>query len=631
MIGVLAPYREIADIVADLQREIQEPLEVLPVRLTDALGLSLQLVKSGATVIVSRGGITEHLRASKAEWLSGVPIVDIPVTAYDVIKALRDAKKKAEWVSLVAFPNIIECVQGVAELLGPKVLLSPIGARSNLHKIMRQQAHSRDICFVGEATTCEVAEACGLRYVSISSDRQSVVRALQEAFRTSQVQQIEAKKRYRLRAILDSMEDGFIVTDSAGVPGLWNAKAARLAQAWESATGQGSELCELKKLVSSVLRTGLVEDTVVKLPSGPQMVATVGPVSGGSKYKGVIVSLREAARVEALGNKIRADLLKRGLVANKRFSDILGTSVIRRRTVAAAEAFAKVEATVLILGESGSGKEVYAQAIHNASCRQDGPYVALNCAALSENLLESELFGYVGGAFTGAAKRGKPGLFEMAHKGTILLDEVSELSPNLQGKLLRVLQERQIRRVGGENVIPVDVRILAASNKDIFGMARRGQFREDLLFRLDVLRLNIPPVRACPQDVECFFYHFLTALSQTMGLSPVKVTPEAMRVLREYSWPGNVREVQNVAQRCLVLYAGQELTCDRVDRLLRPGDRRVAGQRKRRASGRTNLAAADINEALSQAGGSMAGAARLLGIHRTTLWRRLKETSLYAD
>lgn len=626
MIGVLAPYREIADIVTDLQREIQEPLEVVPARLTDAVDLSLQLVKSGATVIVSRGGMTDHLRASEAEWLSGIPIVDIAVTGYDVMRALGEARRKAEWVSVVAFPDIIEGVRSVADLLGPKVLFSPIRARSNLHKIMRLQAAGRDICFVGEATTCEIAETCGLSFVPIRSDRPSVARALREAFRISKVQQLEAKKRYRLRTVLDSMEDGFIVTDSSGVPELWNAKAARLAEAWDDAGGSGLPLGELRKPVEKALSTGSAEDTVFRLPSGSRMVASVGPVSTGTAYRGVLVSLREASRVEALENKVRGDPRSLGLVAGKRFPDILGKSLVRRRTIRAAEAFSQVDATVLILGESGSGKEVYAQSIHNSSCRKDGPYVALNCAALPENLLESELFGYAGGAFTGAAKQGRPGLFEMAHKGTLLLDEASEISPNLQGKLLRVLQERQIQRVGGERVIPVDVRILAATNKDISGMVRRGQFREDLFFRLDVLRLNIPPVRACPKDVECFVDHFLTTFSRDMGLSPMRVTPSAMKLLKEYPWPGNVREIQNVVQRCLVLYADQALTYERVDRVLRPGGRNAAGDRRRGASRRWHLAVADIDEALSQAAGSVAGAARLLGVHRTTLWRHLKES-----
>lgn len=635
MIGVLAPYREISDMAADLQREIDEPLEIVPARVTDALDLSHQLVRSGATVIVSRGGIADQLRASDAEWLVGVPIVDIIVTAYDVMRAVGEARKKAEWVSVIAFSNMIEGVQSVVDLLGPKILINPLGAQANMHKMMKSQSAGRDICFVGGATTCEIAEACRFQSVLIRSDKQSVAHAMREASRIAQAQQLEAKKRYRLRAVLDSMEDGFIVTDSAGAPELWNAKAAELIQVDSASGGSNLSLGELDEPIAKALRTGSEEDTVIRLPSGAQVVASVGPVSADRSDRGLLISLRDAVRVEALEHKVRGNLHSLGLIAKKRFSDVIGKSEIRQRSVSMAESFSRVDATVLILGESGTGKEVYAQSIHNSSSRRNGPYVALNCAALPESLLESELFGYAAGAFTGAAKEGKPGLFEMAHKGTILLDEVSELSWNLQGKLLRVLQERQIRRVGGERFIPIDVRIIAASNRDIVGMVRRGEFREDLFFRLDVLRLSIPPVRACPDDVEALFNHFVVTFSREMGLSPLKVTPEAAKVLKDYSWPGNVREIQNVVQRCLALYADKELTRDRIDGVLGldrglPSHHKIEGgpqasqEAGRLVDARKNATSRDIEAALAEAGGSITKAARLLGIHRTTLWRRLK-------
>ncbi len=631
MIGVLAPYRELSDIVTDLQREIDEPIEVLPARVTDSLDLSLQLVRSGATVIVSRGGISDHLKASNAEWLSETQIVDIIVTSYDVMRAVGEARQKAEWVSVIASANIAEDIQSVTDILGPKVLVNRLGAQSNLHRMVKAQAAGRDICFVGEATTCEVAEACGFRSVLIRSDKQAIAHALHEASRIVKAQQLEAKKRYRLRSVLDSMEDGIIVTDSAGVSELWNTKAVQLLQAGGITRGEELPLGELEEVVFRALGTGSHEDTVIRLPSGAHVVASVGPVSADRSDRGLLVSLRDAVRVEALEHKVRGNLRSLGLVANKRFSDVVGKSEIRRRTVSTAEAFSRVDATVLILGESGTGKEVYAQSIHNSSARRNGPYVAVNCAALPETLLESELFGYAAGAFTGASKEGKPGLFEMAHKGTILLDEISELSLNLQGKLLRVLQERQIRRVGGERFIPIDVRILAASNRDIVGMVQRGEFREDLFYRLDVLRLSLPPVRACPEDVEALFTHFVAVFSRELGLSPVKLTSEAARLLTEYSWPGNVRQVQNVVQRCLALYAGKELTRERIDRALGP-DRGFPSNdgAKGVSTGLPGTVSAkhwvhDIDEALSQAGGSITKAARLLGVHRTTLWRRLKE------
>lgn len=637
MIGVLAAYREIEDIVADLRGEIPEEIEVLPSRVTDALELGNRLVSWGATVLLTRGGTTNHLKQEQPDWLSGVPIVDIPVTAYDVIRAIGRAREMATTVSVIAFPSMIEGIDDVMEFLGVELTVTPITNDVDVRQVIRRQAAGNDVCFVGGAITHEIAQEYGYPSVLIRSGRAAVAYALREASRIARIQQLEREKHQRLHAVLDSMEDGVILTDATGVAELWNSRAEAMLQAHNVTRGRDLKVGALQEAIRTSLTDGTATDTVIRLPSGAQVVASVSPVSSEKGAPGVLVSLRDAVRVEALEHKVRGNLRSLGHVANKRLSDIIGSSQVLRRTVASAQAFAAVDATVLILGESGSGKEVYAQAIHNASARRNGPYVALNCAALPETLLESELFGYVGGAFTGATKEGKPGLFEMAHKGTLLLDEISELSPRLQGKLLRVLQERQVRRVGGERVIPIDVRILAASNKDLVGMVRKGEFREDLFFRLDVLRINIPPLRARPEDVEPLFKHFVGRFSRELKLAPVTLSPDAVTYLSEYTWPGNIREVQNVVQRCLAVYAGQMLTPERIDRVLRP-DRRYATNDDAftgapfcgknggmpRVSGRREITMRDIEDALAQSGGSMTKAARVLGIHRSTLWRHLK-------
>lgn len=638
MIGVLAAYREIEDIVADLRGEISHEVEVVPCRVTDALKVSHHLVSRGATILVSRGGTTNHLKGEHPGWLDGVPIVDIPVTAYDVIKAIGEARKMAKKVSVIAFPNMIEGIGEVMDFLGPDLTVTPITNDIDVGCEIKRQAAKSDVCFVGGAITYEMAREYGYPSVLIRTGRAAVAYALREASRIATVQEVEREKHQRLHAVLDSMEDGVVLTDASGVPELWNTRAEAMLQAHNVTRGKDLIKIEaLREAISSSLKDGMPTDAVIRLPSGAQVVASVSPVSSEkSSAPGVLVSLRDAVRVEALERQVRSNVHSLGHVARKRLSDIIGSSDLLRRTVATAQAFAAVDATVLILGESGTGKEVYAQAIHNASARRNGPYVALNCAALPETLLESELFGYVGGAFTGATKEGKPGLFEMAHKGTLLLDEISELSPRLQGKLLRVLQERQVRRVGGERVIPIDVRILAASNRDLVGMVRKGEFREDLFFRLDVLRINIPPLRERPEDVEALFAHFVSRFSRELKLPPVTLSADAVRYLSEYTWPGNVREVQNVVQRCLAVYAGQTLTPEKIDRVLRP-DRRYAsnydsslvapaGEKDRtfRLGGRKELTVRDIEEAVLLSGGSTTKAAKILGIHRSTLWRHLK-------
>ena len=218
-----------------------------------------------------------------------------------------------------------------------------------------------------------------------------------------------------------------------------------------------------------------------------------------------------------------------------------------------AQRYSRVNSNVLIVGETGTGKELFAHSIHQASSRSDQPFVALNCAALPEILLESELFGYEAGAFSGAAKGGKIGLLELAHRGTIFLDEIGEIPITLQAKLLRVLQEKEIRRIGSTSVHPIDVRVVSATNINIEEKIRSGQFRSDLYYRLNLLDISIPPLRERREDVQELVDFYLTRFACEMGKRIPTVTPEAAQLLMQYDWPGNVRELRNVCERLIVL------------------------------------------------------------------------------
>ena len=246
-------------------------------------------------------------------------------------------------------------------------------------------------------------------------------------------------------------------------------------------------------------------------------------------------------------------LAEKGLTAKYSFSDILGKSKAIRENIHMAQRYSRVNSNVLIVGETGTGKELFAHSIHQASSRSDQPFVALNCAALPENLLESELFGYEAGAFSGAAKGGKIGLFELAHRGTIFLDEIGEIPITLQAKLLRVLQEKEIRRIGSTSVHPIDVRVVSATNINIEEKIRSGQFRSDLYYRLNLLDISIPPLRERREDVQELVDFYLTRFACEMGKRIPTVTPEAAQLLMQYDWPGNVRELRNVCERLIVL------------------------------------------------------------------------------
>jgi len=234
------------------------------------------------------------------------------------------------------------------------------------------------------------------------------------------------------------------------------------------------------------------------------------------------------------------------------FRNIVGRSGVMQEVYRMIEQVSQSRATVLIRGESGTGKELVAKAIHYSSDRANGPFIAVSCAALPETLLESELFGYEKNAFTGATTQ-KPGRFELAHKGTLFLDEIAEVPPNIQVKLLRVLQEREFERLGGTKPIKVDVRLIAATNKDLRQMVEAGTFREDLYYRLHVIEIYLPPLRERKDDIPLLVEHFLSRYSEQNGKNLKACTPEAMEILMKYHWPGNVRELENVIERAVVL------------------------------------------------------------------------------
>jgi DNA-binding NtrC family response regulator len=321
--------------------------------------------------------------------------------------------------------------------------------------------------------------------------------------------------------------------------------------------------------------------------------------------------------------------LKEELDQRYQFDNLIGRSVAMREIFQTVTRVAPTRATVLLAGESGVGKDMIARAIHQHSPRKDGPFVKINCTALPENLMESELFGYEKGAFTGAASS-KPGKFEQADKGTVFLDEIGDVPANIQVKLLRVLQDRQFERLGSNLTRNVDVRVIAATNVDLRAALEEGRFREDLYYRLNVVPISVPPLRDRREDVPFLVLHFISKLGKELGSEIKEISPGAMDRLLEHNWPGNVRELENTIERSMVLAAG---------RVLEAADVRIENIRGTVASASATQMLPDgytldqweqvmIREALQRAGGNKSQAARLLGLTRNALRYRLTQMGL---
>ncbi|KAF5029115.1 Anaerobic nitric oxide reductase transcription regulator NorR [anaerobic digester metagenome] len=451
-----------------------------------------------------------------------------------------------------------------------------------------------------------------------------------------------------MRAVIDSSFDGIFITDGEGTTILVN-------RAYERITGiRASEVLgrNMRDLVSEgfydqsvtlrVLKSRKSETIIQKVKSGKTIVVTGNPVddASGALWR-VVTNVRdvtelqrlqeELEKLSALKDRYRLELASlRGAMGGG------GRIVVRSKRMQEvheqALRLALVDSTVLLLGESGVGKEVVASLIHDHSPRREGPFVKVSCAAIPEPLLESELFGYVSGAFTGASKAGKPGVFELAHQGTLFLDEVGELPLGLQAKLLRALQDRKVTRLGDVRAKAVDVRIMAATNRDLETMMRQGAFRSDLFYRLSVVPLVVPPLRERREAVFDFIHRFLERFNRKYGLSR-QIDPEACDALAAWDWPGNVRQLENTMERLVVLGPGDVITREDALRALSGNGGGAAHAPAAGATLRETLTRAEA-EAVRQAlmmHGSTRAAAKSLGVNQSTVVRKARRLGIVRD
>jgi len=433
--------------------------------------------------------------------------------------------------------------------------------------------------------------------------------------------------RQRLEAVFNSVVDGIVTVDRTGSILNLNSAASELLgiQQVDVFGRRLRDICDKSKhgvvhAVEKALESGeFVREYQISDPEdrmGWAHVLNVTPLAEDPD-RGAVLVIRDVSRLRALEREVSEQFS---------FQNMIGKSPLMTNVFDIIRDLADADTTVLIEGESGTGKELVGRALHYHGNRSEKPLVRVNCAALPETLLESELFGHVKGAFTGAT-RDKIGRFELAHGGTIFLDEVGDISPRLQQRLLRVLQEREIERVGATKTIKIDVRVVAATNQKLEDLVAKGDFREDLYYRLNVVRIQLPPLRARREDIPLLVRSFIHRFQVRLNRVISGISPEAMEVLLRYDWPGNVRQLENVLEHAVVLCR---------DGFIRPENfppevtRACVARAGAEGMGSGSLDRESLLKALESTGWNRSRAARRLGINRTTVWRKMKEYGIEA-
>ncbi|NWK47053.1 propionate catabolism operon regulatory protein PrpR [Ralstonia pickettii] len=570
-----------------------------------------------------------------------LPVVVINPTGFDVMHALARARRDAESVALVTHGDTPEEVRRFVAAYGMDVVFASYTSRQGAESCVLDLRDRGVGVVVGPGLVTDLATQAGMNAVFLYS-RDSVRAAFDTALEVVQATRRETLRRQRLDNLLQHLRDGVVALDAQGrVEAINQRLATALGIEAKQAIGQ-----PLLSIAPNLL--GLLPDSdgdTLGTVQGVNYVIHRGPLAsaGAGAAEGTVFTFQESRAVERLDRTLRSRQRPQQFSARYRLEDLVGESLPMERVRTLVRRYARSDATVLVLGESGTGKEMVAQGMHQLSARRDFPFVAINCGAFPEALLESELFGYEEGAFTGARKGGKTGLIEAAHRGTLFLDEIGEMPLPLQSRLLRVLQEREVVRLGSTEPTRVDIRVVAATHRALTDAVEAGTFRADLYYRLNILSIALPPLRERPDDVMPLAAELLVqaARREPRLLLRIADTDDAARVLagiadplRRYTWAGNVRELQSVVERIAVELAytddASAITQD-VLRLIAPevfahvtAGKPAAQTLRERSRG---VEAEEIRAALAAHGGDRDAVCAALGISKTTLWRRLQEAA----
>lgn len=625
------PSVEIAGIVRNCSDPLKEDLIIKVVPRDAVVSVAKRLLNEGAEIVIGHGETGRFILES-----TGQSVVSIPRTHLDLLCAFLEAKSYSSPVGLASFSVPTDGIEILQQVLGIKVREIVYNTTEELITGIYQLVEQGIECIVGGEDCRKKINELGGKGIITLPRKEAVLRVFREARAIAAARRRELENAERIRTILQMIDEGVIGIDDYGRINIYNEMAERiLGLSLKNQVGQSLPKISRGFKLIDVLSTGNPEIDVIKKIGNVNIILNSLPININGRTKGAVALVKEATRIQDIDRKIKEQLYTKGFASKYTVEHIKGQSLKIKQVVSKAKKYARTDATILIQGETGTGKELLAHSIHSLGNRKGKPFVAVNCAALPESLLESEVFGYEEGAFTGAKRGGKIGLFELSNKGTIFLDEIGDIPPSLQIRLLRVLEEKEVMRVGGDRIVPVDVRIISSSGGDLREEVKLGKFRAELYFRLAILKLDIPPLRDRLEDIP----YILKGLLKRYKKSTKAISPQMLNRMKMYHWPGNIRELCSFIESYLILLGDSEsneyLFLDLLDGLMKDGattvkEPSVNVEGSRDSSLKTlreqlgEYERPIIEKALMECQYNRKETAKRLGISVNTLWRKLQ-------
>ena len=570
---------------------------------------------------------------------TSIPVVSVELSSMDLLKILQDYKNKIKRVVVVRADTAIPDIDTIASVLDMEIYQCTFSSTKGLEDELNSLPANIDL-IIGGADTYRFAKHLGIPIINIVDEEEVARRALSNAVEAAKPHYHESNWNVRLNSVLNSINDGLIIVDTHNIVQVINPAAERLLSCKKTHVLE-RELSQCFPHISPFRKNMDNPKISSELIShkGSSLVVQITPLIVKNSVTGIVYSFSDMVSLQHSMDKLKADQRKRGFQTKYTFDDIFTVASPMEKLKNLGRLYATTDASLLLTGESGTGKELFAQSIHSASKRKDKPFVAVNCAAIPAGLIESELFGYEEGAFTGAKRSGKAGMFELSDGGTLFLDEVGDLPLALQGRLLRVVQEMEIVRVGGTKLIPLDVRIICATHSELLTQVEQGTFRADLYYRLNVLSLDIPPLREHKEDILPLAIPYLINNMENhpeIGL----LKREIGQQLLAYDWPGNFRELFSTLERLIIVSQLQAENLSWSEKLSIVWQPRKNKQKNIHSENSVDVTLPQctpmnlknqiqeaerkiIMETIKQCNSSYEQAANMLGVSRMTLWRKI--------